>query len=708
MILRTLILTLLITAMGCKGQKTMKKQKHTNDLIHETSPYLLQHAHNPVNWKAWNNKTLNLAKKENKPLLISIGYSSCHWCHVMEQESFENDSVAKIMNENFICIKVDREERPDVDQVYMDAIQLIAGRGGWPLNAIALPDGKPFYGGTYYSKENWIGILTDIAKLWKEEPEKVKEYAHDLERGLIEKNTFLPVKTSNEKLSLDIFKDTKQTWDVYLDHSMGGYNRAPKFPMPNNYQYLLRYAVQSEDMNLLNYVNTTLTKMAYGGIYDHIGGGFSRYSTDTKWHIPHFEKMLYDNAQLVSLYADAYLVTKKPLYKEVVYQTLEFIQRELTDQTGSFYASLDADSQNENGEREEGSFYTWKKEELKMLLGEDYPVFKSYYNINKYGLWEKDNYVLIRDKSPSYIAKEYGFEVSELEKKKTTWQNKLLQARNKRAHPSLDDKAITSWNALMLKAYVDAYRVFDEENFLRIAEKNARFILTKQIDEQGRLSRNYKAGKTTINAYIEDYATLTEALICLYEVTFDETYLQTAYKLTTYATAHFFDPKSGLYFFSSDEDPALISRKIDIDDNVIPSGNSIMATNLFKLSHYFDKPDFFNKSNHMLKAILSKAKAYPPGYSNWLQLGLDRAGSYYEIALTGDNSIEKLKELNQYYIPNKLIAGSKSESNNPLLKNRFQNNETWIYICVDKTCQLPTSDVKTAIQQITTTINTKK
>ncbi len=384
---------------------------YTNDLIQETSPYLLQHAHNPVDWKPWNEQTLAQAKKENKLLLISIGYSSCHWCHVMEHESFENTEVAQLMNAHFINIKVDREERPDVDNVYMNAVQLMTGRGGWPLNAIALPDGRPVWGGTYFPKEEWTSALEQIAKLYQTAPEKLIEYAEKLEQGMQEMDAIIP-NDSSPDFKLETLQNAISQWSRQWDTRQGGLNRAPKFMMPNNYLFLLRYAHQNQDQEILEYVNTTLEQIAFGGVNDHVGGGFARYSVDTKWHVPHFEKMLYDNAQLVSLYALAYTKTKNPLYKQTVYQTLTFIAREMTTEDGAFYSAIDADSLTADGILEEGAYYVWTKNELQTLIGDDFDLFKEYYNINSYGKWEKDNYVLIRQDTDQDFSKEFDISVA--------------------------------------------------------------------------------------------------------------------------------------------------------------------------------------------------------------------------------------------------------------------------------------------------------
>ena len=677
----------------------MENHKYTNSLINETSPYLLQHAHNPVNWHPWNNETLELAKKENKLLLISIGYSSCHWCHVMEHESFENDSVAKIMNDNFINIKVDREERPDIDQIYMHAVQLMTGSGGWPLNCIALPDGRPVWGGTYFPKDNWINALSQISKMYREKPESVIEYAEKLTEGVKNADLIELKKDVKEVSALDLKYYINQ-WEKYMDTELGGNMGAPKFPMPNNYQFLLRYGTQANNKPVLNYVNTTLTKMAYGGIYDQVGGGFSRYSVDKKWHVPHFEKMLYDNGQLVSLYAEAYQATKNPLYKQVVYETLEFIERELTTNEGAFYSSLDADSLDAHKKLVEGAFYVWKKEELAKILGNDFNLFSDYYNVNDYGYWEHDNFVLIRNMSDEVFSKKHSISEVELTSKVKKWKETLLKERAKKDRPRLDDKSLTSWNALMLKGYIDAYKVFNEKHFLEVALKNANFILSKQLQQKGNLNHNYKNGKSTINGYLEDYATVIDAYISLYEATLNEKWLTTAKQLTDYALDHFFDAEKSMFYFTSDEDHSLITRKMEIEDNVISSSNSIMAKNLFVLSHYYSNGYYVKVSTQMLHNVKERIASYPSGYSNWLQLACNSAGPYYEVAISGDIALEKLHEINKKYIPNKLIAGSKTDSKLPLMEGRFSKNGTYIYICVDGACKLPEENTQKAMSQI--------
>jgi len=670
----------------------------SNNLIKETSPYLLQHAYNPVNWNPWDKKYLEKAKKENKLVVISIGYSSCHWCHVMEKESFEDSLVASIMNEKYISIKVDREERPDVDQVYMNAVQLMTGSGGWPLNVVTLPDGRPIWGGTYFSKDQWINALTQISDLYNKEPEKFINYANTLEKGI---KSLDIITTNNEKelASIDLDKHIGSLVNK-IDKKNGGFSGAPKFMMPNNIHFLLRSAYQNNDLAALKLVNLTLEKMAYGGVYDQIGGGFSRYSTDEKWHIPHFEKMLYDNAQLISLYSDAYLITNNELYKNVVYETINFVLRELKNPNGGFYSSIDADSKSLDGKENEGAYYVWKEDELKKLLKDEFIVFSDYYNINKYGYWEDDNYVLIKNKSDAALAKAHKISKEELSKKINTWKEILINARGKRSRPSIDDKILTSWNGLMINAFIDAYRVFKDDNFLDMANSSAEFIVKNMEKSDGGLYHTHKDGKSKINGYLDDYGSTIKAFLNLYENTLDEKWLNLSNNLMEYTYENFYDYETNMFFFTSKLDDELISRTIDYRDNVIPSSNSIMANNLFKLSLYFDNKKYFNSSQQMINNIKDQIELYPSGFSNWMNLILNINKNFYEIAIVGDNAIKKVKELNENYLPNKIIIGSLESNPLPLLKNRFVEGETYIYVCVNKACKMPVKTVKEALELI--------
>ncbi|MBL4657780.1 MAG: thioredoxin domain-containing protein [Flavobacteriales bacterium] len=667
--------------------------KYTNHLINETSPYLLQHAHNPVDWHAWGPEALQKAQTENKLLIISIGYSACHWCHVMEHESFEDEEVAKMMNDNFVCIKIDREERPDIDQIYMNAIHQMGQRGGWPLNMFALPNGRPFTGGTYFPKAHWLDLLGKASKAYTDDPAQVAKFAEDLTKR-IRGSELVEINKEPADFTVEMLDGLVDKWSSSFDNKEGGGNRAPKFPIPNNYQFLLRYAHLKGDKDVLDHVKLTLDKIASGGIYDHLGGGFARYSTDATWKVPHFEKMLYDNSQLVSLYSEAYQLTKSPLYKDVVYETLEFVKRELTDKTGAFYSALDADS-----DGEEGKFYVWSKEELKTALGEDYNVFGDYYNVNNIGLWE-GNYILLRKKSDEEIAKKHRITVEQLKALLAKSKKTLMAIRDTRIRPGLDDKSLTSWNALMLNAYVDAYDVFGETAFLDVAIKNAEFIVSTQMSEDGRLNHSYKAGRSTINGYLEDYALTIEAFLALYESTFDQRWMDLARKLADYAILHFNDPSSGMFFFTSDVDPPLVARKMELNDNVIPASNSSFAKSLFLLGHYYYEDTYTKTALQMLNNIKNHMGSYPAGYSNWAMLMLNETFEFFEVAIVGKDASKLRSEMNQDYNPNKLYIGADKISDLPLLQNKFVDRETMIYVCVNKACQLPVTEVSQALEQL--------
>ena len=695
-----IVLILSITIFSCNSSKKdilNIQHQYTNELINETSPYLLQHAHNPVNWRAWNSETLQKAKEEKKLMVISIGYSACHWCHVMEKESFEDSTVAVTMNKHFVAVKVDREERPDVDQIYINAVQLMTGSAGWPLNVITLPDGRPVWGGTYFKKDAWINSLEKIEKIYQENPQKLIDYATQLEEG-IKSMDLISVNTNELNFTNFPSDSIVEKWSDSFDYKYGGPNRSPKFMMPNNLEYLLRHGIQYNNEKLLNYVYVTLDQIAYGGVYDHVGGGFARYSTDSRWHVPHFEKMLYDNAQLVSLYSKAYQITKKPLYKEVVLETLEFIKRKMTNSEGAFYSSLDADSLTKEGELEEGAYYVFNKNELKLILEDDFSLFSEYYNINSYGKWEKENYVLIRRKSDILITDEFSISQIELEQKKKNWKNKLRAYRDNREKPRLDDKTLTSWNALMIKGYVEAFKTFQIQAYLTEALKSAQFIIENQLQSNGALNHNYKDGQSSINGYLEDYATLIDAFISLHEVTLDEKWIRLSKKLTDYTYENFYNQENSMFYFTSKKDEKLVARSFEYRDNVIAASNSIMAKNLFILSHHLDNEKYLNTSSKMLHNVRPEIETYPSGYSNWLDLTENYKNKYYEIVIVGKDANSKIKELNTSYLPNALVAGSLKKSTNPLLKYRYIDNETLIYVCVNNSCKLPVSEVSEALK----------
>lgn len=670
-----------------------------NELHKESSPYLLQHANNPVHWKAWNAESLAFAKEQNKLIIVSVGYSACHWCHVMEHETFEDNDAAKVMNQHFVNIKVDREERPDIDAVYMKAIQIMTGRGGWPMNVVCLPDGRPVWGGTYFRKQEWMETLEQLHNLFETNYEKVLDYAEKLKSG-IDAVSLIPENKDFSGFDSENLEALLIKWKKSFDLDFGGYSRAPKFMMPNNYAFLLRYAYQHNDEKLLDFVNLTLTKMAHGGLFDTVDGGFSRYSVDMKWHIPHFEKMLYDNGQLVSLYADAYKLTKNQLYKEVIEKTLKFVSNELTNDVGGFYSALDADSLNSENHLEEGAFYSWAKEELQEIIKDDFPLFAELFNINEFGFWEEEQkYVLIQNKSLEEVAFANNIDLSEVVEKKKHWEHILYLEREKRSKPRLDDKCLTSWNALMLKGFVNAYEALGDENYLKIAVKNASFITSKLWTPDGNLLHNYKDGKSTINGYLEDYCFVIEAFIALYEVTLEEKYLHDARQLTDYCFDHFFDSNQEFFAFTSNLDEKLITNHFEIEDNVISASNSVMANNLFKLAIYFENPHYEKVSRKMLEKIVPVID-YPSAFSNWMQLFLNYSEDNRELAICGKNAVKDVLQLKRHYLPNIIFAGSEKESALPFLKNRFVKGQELYYLCQNKACDLPENTIEALIPKI--------
>lgn len=665
----------------------------TNRLSLETSPYLLQHAHNPVDWFPWGDEALAKAKNENKPIVLSIGYSACHWCHVMERESFENVEIAKLMNAYFVNIKVDREERPDIDQIYMDAVHAMGLQGGWPLNVILMPDGKPFYGGTYFPSNRWANLLEGVQKAFENDLEKLEQsaegFAVTLNRSEFEKYG----------LGAETFKLTHVQYDQMFDHlaksfdyELGGNNRAPKFPMPCVWLFLLRYHAQTKNPKALAQLHLTLKKMALGGIYDQVGGGFARYSTDVEWFAPHFEKMLYDNGQLVSLYSEAYQLTKEPLYKETVYQTIDFVARELTSSEYGFYSALDADS-----EGVEGKFYVWKYEDILAIDLPKKELFLKYYNVYEFGTWEHETNILCRNQSAEEFCQDQNLNLDEFKKLEQEWQTVILKEREKRIHPGLDDKILASWNGLMLNGIVDAYRIFDEERFLTLAIKNATFIKLKMI-ENGNLWHSYKNGVAKIEAYLEDYAAVIQAFSNLYQATFDEKWLHLAQTLTETCLTYFWDEKENLFFFTSSKSEKLIARKKEIFDNVIPASNSMMATNLLVLGHLLGNDKYVSMGEKIIEIVQNLFSREPYYLANWASASLFLYQPIFEVAIVGKDAFEYRKQLDKHHFANKVVVGTKAESKLELLVDRTTINErTAIYVCQDKTCQLPVTSVEEAL-----------
>jgi uncharacterized protein YyaL (SSP411 family) len=665
-------------------------QPHTNALVNETSPYLLQHAHNPVNWFPWGEEALQKAREENKLLVVSIGYSSCHWCHVMEHESFEDSIVAKLMNDHYISIKVDREERPDIDHIYMTAVHMMNQQGGWPLNCIALADGRPIWGGTYLPKEQWLNVLSQIEAYHREHPEETEQYASQLADGLRQNSLFMADKSSG---SLDDsgLKEAVKNWTGQFDKENGGLGRAPKFPMPVNLEFLLHYGVQYSDTTVLQFVQTTLTKMARGGIYDQAGGGFARYSVDRIWKIPHFEKMLYDNAQLLGLYAEGFQVYGNKNFLRVVEQSVEFLEREMMSREGLFFSALDADS-----EGEEGKFYTWSREELEELLDNDFGLFADYYNINATGLWEHGRYILYRTSDPGEFAIEKSLEKDAFLKKTDTWNRILLEARGKRIRPGLDDKSLTSWNSMMISGLAKAYRATGNPSYLRMATRCATTIREKIWDGKKVLYRNYKNGKRSIPGFHIDYALYTRACLDLFEVSLDASWLELASTLTARTIDLFYDQGSGMFHYNALGSEVLITHHAETQDNVIPSSNSVMAHNLFRMGHFFTNREYLERSESMVNGMSDKIEQYPGGFAGWGCVWLMQKHPFYEITVVGLKATRFVEELSKDYLPQTIIAGSVRESDLPLFRDRFQKDKTHIFVCRDNVCQLPLEDPEDA------------
>ena len=661
----------------------MPEHPYTNELVHETSPYLLQHTHNPVNWMPWGDKAWSKAKAEDKLVIVSIGYSACHWCHVMEHESFEDTVVAKIMNDHFVSIKVDREERPDVDQIYMDAVQIITGHGGWPLNAICLPDGRPIYAGTYFQKENWKQVLLYMTDYFKNNRDEVMERATEITKGIkvMDAIPFVKDTTFHEGERATMFSKIDSVWDFEL----GGRKGAPKFPMPVTMQYLLQNYYYAKNTKALQAVTVTLDNMMAGGIYDHVGGGFARYSVDGEWTIPHFEKMLYDNAQLVSLYSQAYQITKNEGYKRVVYETIAYLEREMTDTSGGIYSALDADS-----EGEEGKFYVWTYDELKEILGKDFDAFAKYYDVTKEGNFEHGK-INLRTEPSRTLPQGESFK-SQL--------NKLLDVRSRRVRPGLDDKILTSWNALMVKGYTDAYNAFGDEKFLAAAIRSATFIRKNCIKQDHSINRSYKNGKSTINGFLDDYSFTIEAFIALYQATYDEAWLDEAKHLSDHAVQHFYSVEKGVFFYTSINDDPLIARKSETSDNVIPSSNSSIAKGLFQLGHYYENDNYLRISRQQMMNMKEYAMTHTAFYANWAILMDWFIAEPYEIAIVGEKAPELRKEFSSHYLPSCIWSGAIGNSNLPLLKDKIKSGETWIYVCRNRTCGLPVKTVQEALGQL--------
>ncbi|MBR9998396.1 MAG: thioredoxin domain-containing protein [Cyclobacteriaceae bacterium] len=673
----------------------MKESGNSNRLIGETSPYLLQHARNPVDWYPWGDEALERAREKDQPILVSIGYSSCHWCHVMERESFENEDIARYMNENFTCIKVDREERPDVDQIYMDAVQAMGVHGGWPLNVFLTPDQKPFYGGTYFQPQSWLQLLKNVAGTFKSKRQELEESADRLAQHIsksdVLKFDLAPVEDDflMEKLTPAV-ENLRERFDL----TYGGLRKAPKFPMPTLWTYLLRYSHFKKDAQLHDHVIFTLEKMVHGGIYDQAGGGFSRYSVDAEWFAPHFEKMLYDNGQLMSLYSEAWLTSGKPVFKEAVYDTGSFIKRELMSPEGAFYSALDADS-----EGEEGKYYTWTTGEFEKITGNEKDIWSAYFGVTEEGNWESGRNILTRNQDEGFLENRFIDSPVKPSDKLREIKSLLLREREKRIRPGLDNKVLAGWNGMMMKGLIDASLAFGEKEFLELALQNARYLKANHYQD-GILYRTPLGVHYPIPGYLEDYAFVIHGLITLYQATFDEEWLFWARDMIGYTTGNFYDEKENLFYFSSERSGKLIARKKEIFDNVIPSSNSEMAINLFLAGELFGEETYTGMAEKMIRRMMNLLFNEPEYLTNWGKLYLMFSNPFAEIAIVGKDPLQLQNQMAKHYIPNKVFCGTASASRLPLLRDKKITEKNTIFVCYDKACKLPVNSAGDALKLI--------
>ncbi|HSA98640.1 MAG TPA: thioredoxin domain-containing protein [Candidatus Nitrosotenuis sp.] len=662
-----------------------------NHLIHETSPYLLQHAHNPVDWYSWGEAALKKASDENKPIFLSVGYSSCHWCHVMEHESFENEDIAKIMNENFVSIKVDREERPDLDDIYQKVCQMTTGQGGWPLSVFLTPDQKPFYVGTYfpamdsYGRPGFGSLLRQLAQAWKEKPGDVKKAAENFMETLQKTEKV----TTPSKLEKSLLDEAAMNLMQIADNTYGGFGGAPKFPNAANLSFILRYSKISKISKFSEFVFKTLNKMARGGIFDQIGGGFHRYSTDARWLVPHFEKMLYDNALLPIVYSEAYQITKDPLYLEVIQKTLDFVLREMTSAEGGFYSALDADS-----EGEEGKYYVWKKKEVQEILGNDTDVFCLYYDVTDGGNFEGHS-ILNNNIGASTVAFHFGITEDKVRQILSDSTGKLLESRSHRIRPGLDDKVLTSWNALAISAFARGYRVSDNASYLEAAEKCIAFI-EKNLISDGRLLRTYKNEQAKLRGYLEDYSYLISALLDVFEANPKAKYLDLAARLASYLVDHFWDAQNNSFYFTADDHEKLIIRPKNNYDLSMPSGNSVAANSLLRLYHLTQEKKFLDISLKTMESFSIMAAENPFGFGYLLNSIYLYLQNPTEITVLNTKNKALLNLLTKRFLPEAiLVTLSDPDQLQSLTKypffagKEFNSEKTVVYVCKNFACSLP-------------------
>ncbi len=679
--------------------------KHTNRLIHETSPYLLQHAHNPVDWYPWGEEALTRAKQEQKPILLSIGYSACHWCHVMERESFENEEIAAVMNELFINIKVDREERPDLDEIYMNAVQIMTRQGGWPMTVFLTPDLKPFYGGTYYPPTDRYGrpgfpkVMHAVAEAFSGQNTQVLQQADQITAHLAQMSNV--VDPHHHELTEELMTNAFQNYRSQFDSHHGGFGNAPKFPPSMGLPFLLRYWHHSGNANALEMVELTLEKMARGGMYDQLGGGFHRYSTDAHWLVPHFEKMLYDNAQLVVAYFEAYQATQKPFYRDIATETLDYVIREMYDaENGGFYSTQDADS-----EGVEGKFFVWEPNDVEDIIGEENAeIFCEYYDITPQGNFEGEN-ILNVQAPPDILARKLRIDLGELEALLADGKQKLFEAREKRIKPGLDDKILTSWNGIMIRGMAMGYQLTGKPEYLEACEKSAEFVLTTLSQDNGLLLRTYRDGKSHLNAYLEDYSYFIAGLIALYEASFEPKWLTEAERLAHLMIDQFGDDAGDGFFFTGKSHETLIVQSKSAYDGATPSGASMAIHSLLRLAKHLDNPEFHDKAVETLLLYFHQMEGMPSGSGQLLCELAFLLSTPKEIAIVGTKGDAKtaamLAALHSTYQPNKIVALSESAEGQtlPLLAGKTQVDDTaTAYVCENYVCQAPTTDVEAFVE----------
>jgi len=667
-----------------------------NRLQHETSPYLLQHKNNPVDWYPWGEEALDKARAEDRPILLSVGYSACHWCHVMEHESFEHDPTAQMMNEMFINIKVDREERPDVDAIYMDAVQALTGSGGWPMTVFLLPDGRPFYAGTYYPREQRMGmpafrqVLAGVHDAFINRRDEVENAANRLTQAL--DRTVLGIGGTEQDLKASLLDAAANKLLQNFDDQHGGFGGAPKFPQPMNLEFLLRTYARTEDQDALHAVTFTLKMMAQGGIYDQIGGGFARYSVDAYWLVPHFEKMLYDNAQLSRIYLHAWQATGDPFFKDIAVDIYDYILREMTAPEGSFYSATDADS-----EGEEGKFFVWSYDELQKLLDDAaFNVAVEYWGVTKSGNFEGNN-ILYVPNDDATVADRLGISVADLQDQLTAVKDKLYATRAHRVHPGLDDKILTAWNGMMLASLAEAARVLERDDYKVAAERAGEFLVENLLTEDNRLLRTHKNGQSKLNGYLEDYANMIDALLELYQLTFDDKWFITAQNLADQVLKHF-PTEDGGFFDTSDDHEALIVRPRNAQDNAVPSGNNMIAKQLIRLAAYTGEAHYDEAARGVLRLLTEALKQYPQAFGEALNATDMLVQGMTEIAIVGEPQVDEtqhlLAVLYEIYRPNIIVALTPNDASEtmpiPLLNYRTQRDDKpTVYVCRNFACRMP-------------------